>query len=140
MSRGFRSGPGSVPTRSRRRDPDRVLTMDLHSPQIQGFFRIPVDHLYARHTICDHVRTMEIPDLVVAVPTPVLPRMRLITHDFSTFRLSSAASNGLATTNRRRCWRSLVMSRTKTFWWSMILRLRWFPGQPRGGAKTAWGT
>ena len=30
---------------------DRVLTMDLHSPQIQGFFRIPVDHLYGRHVI-----------------------------------------------------------------------------------------
>ena len=47
---------------------DRVLTMDLHSPQIQGFFRIPVDHLYARHTLCDRVREMEIPDLVVCSP------------------------------------------------------------------------
>ncbi len=33
---------------------DRVLTMDLHSPQIQGFFRIPVDQLKAVRTICDH--------------------------------------------------------------------------------------
>lgn len=47
---------------------DRVLTMDLHSPQIQGFFRIPVDHLYARHVICDHVRSLEIADLVVCSP------------------------------------------------------------------------
>ena len=47
---------------------DRVLTMDLHSPQIQGFFSIPVDHLYARHTICKRVREMEIPDLVVCSP------------------------------------------------------------------------
>jgi len=47
---------------------DRVLTMDLHSPQIQGFFRIPVDHLYARHTICEHVQSLEIPDLVVCSP------------------------------------------------------------------------
>jgi len=47
---------------------DRVLTMDLHSPQIQGFFRIPVDHLYARHTICDRVQALEIPDLVVCSP------------------------------------------------------------------------
>ena len=47
---------------------DRVLTMDLHSPQIQGFFSIPVDHLYARHVICDRVRTMELDDLVVCSP------------------------------------------------------------------------
>lgn len=47
---------------------DRVLTMDLHSPQIQGFFRIPVDHLYGRHVICDHVRKLNIPDLVVCSP------------------------------------------------------------------------
>lgn len=47
---------------------DRVLTMDLHSPQIQGFFRIPVDHLYGRQVICDHVKTLNIPDLVVCSP------------------------------------------------------------------------
>lgn len=47
---------------------DRVLTMDLHSPQIQGFFGIPVDHLYARNVICDHIRTLNIPDLAVCSP------------------------------------------------------------------------
>jgi len=47
---------------------DRVLTMDLHSPQIQGFFGIPVDHLYARHTICQHITSLKIPDLVVCSP------------------------------------------------------------------------
>ena len=47
---------------------DRVLTMDLHSPQIQGFFQIPVDHLYGRHVICEHIRRLNIPDLVVCSP------------------------------------------------------------------------
>lgn len=47
---------------------DRVLTMDLHSAQIQGFFRIPVDHLYARHVLCEHVRSLGIDDLVVCSP------------------------------------------------------------------------
>ncbi len=47
---------------------DRVLTMDLHSPQIQGFFAIPVDHLYGRHVISAHVRKLDIPDLVVCSP------------------------------------------------------------------------
>lgn len=47
---------------------DRVLTMDLHSPQIQGFFSIPVDHLYGRHALCRYIRTLNIPDLVVCSP------------------------------------------------------------------------
>lgn len=45
---------------------DRALTMDLHSPQIQGFFRRPVDHLYAMPVICDHFQRMQIPALAVA--------------------------------------------------------------------------
>jgi len=47
---------------------DRVLTMDLHSPQIQGFFGIPVDHLYGRHIICNYIRELQIPDLVLCSP------------------------------------------------------------------------
>src|SRR5579863_7872771 len=47
---------------------DRVLTMDLHSPQIQGFFHIRVDHLYDRHVLCNHIRPLNIPDLVVCSP------------------------------------------------------------------------
>lgn len=47
---------------------DRVLTMDLHSPQIQGFFRIPVDHLLGRAVICDKIQELEISDLVVCSP------------------------------------------------------------------------
>ncbi|MBV8078460.1 MAG: ribose-phosphate pyrophosphokinase [Planctomycetaceae bacterium] len=47
---------------------DRVLTMDLHSPQIQGFFKIPVDHLFAMPVLVDYFRRKQIPDLVVASP------------------------------------------------------------------------
>ena len=47
---------------------DRVLTMDLHSPQIQGFFKISVDHLYAMPVLVDYFRAKKIPDLVVAAP------------------------------------------------------------------------
>ncbi len=47
---------------------DRVLTMDLHSPQIQGFFKIPVDHLYAQPAFVDYFRRKQLPDLVVASP------------------------------------------------------------------------
>jgi ribose-phosphate pyrophosphokinase len=47
---------------------DRVLTMDLHADQIQGFFDIPVDHLFAAPVILDAVRDLAIPDLVVVSP------------------------------------------------------------------------
>lgn len=47
---------------------NRVLTMDLHASQIQGFFRIPVDHLYARPVFLEHIKKMDIKDLVVVSP------------------------------------------------------------------------
>ncbi len=46
----------------------RILTMDLHAPQIQGFFDIPVDHLYSAAIFMDHFREMNIPDLTVVSP------------------------------------------------------------------------
>lgn len=47
---------------------DRVVTMDLHSPQIQGFFRKPVDNLYAMPVLCEYIKTLAIPNLIVASP------------------------------------------------------------------------
>lgn len=47
---------------------DRVLTVDLHSGQIQGFFDIPVDHLYASVVLANHIRGMGVRDLVVVSP------------------------------------------------------------------------
>ncbi len=47
---------------------DRVLTMDLHSSQIQGFFDIPFDHLFAAPVLIQHFRDLAIPDLIVVAP------------------------------------------------------------------------
>lgn len=47
---------------------DRVLTLDLHSTQIQGFFDIPVDHLFGSRIFMPYFRDMNIPDLVIAAP------------------------------------------------------------------------
>jgi ribose-phosphate pyrophosphokinase len=47
---------------------DRVLTMDLHAPQIQGFFDIPLDHLYASRLLVDHFLQQPEEDLVVVAP------------------------------------------------------------------------
>ncbi|UCE63110.1 MAG: ribose-phosphate pyrophosphokinase [Nitrospirota bacterium] len=46
----------------------RVLTMDLHAGPIQGFFNIPVDHLYATPILLDHIMKEEFSDLVVVSP------------------------------------------------------------------------
>jgi ribose-phosphate pyrophosphokinase len=47
---------------------NRVLTMDLHAQQIQGFFDIPVDHLYAAPVMYDYLRKKNLVDLVVVSP------------------------------------------------------------------------
>lgn len=46
----------------------RVLTMDLHANQIQGFFDIPVDHLYAINELCDYFKSKGLKNLVVVSP------------------------------------------------------------------------
>jgi ribose-phosphate pyrophosphokinase len=47
---------------------DRVVTLDLHAPQIQGFFRIPVDDLYALPVLGKEIARKKLPDLVVVSP------------------------------------------------------------------------
>lgn len=47
---------------------NRVLTMDLHKPQIQGFFNIPVDHLYSSAVFIEYLKHLAGPDLVVVSP------------------------------------------------------------------------
>lgn len=47
---------------------DRVLTMDLHSPQIQGFFDVPLDHLYAAPVIMAHFAHLQSESVVVVAP------------------------------------------------------------------------
>ncbi|HEY8056537.1 MAG TPA: ribose-phosphate pyrophosphokinase [Terriglobales bacterium] len=46
----------------------RALLMDLHAPQIQGFFNIPVDHLFASPVLVDCFRRMDLPDLTIVSP------------------------------------------------------------------------
>jgi len=47
---------------------DRILSMDLHAGQIQGFFDIPVDHLYAAPVLIKYLKKLKIPDLTVVSP------------------------------------------------------------------------
>ena len=46
----------------------RVITMDLHADQIQGFFDIPVDHLYASMVFVPYIQSLNLEDLVIATP------------------------------------------------------------------------
>jgi ribose-phosphate pyrophosphokinase len=47
---------------------NRILSMDLHAGQIQGFFNIPVDHLYAMPVLIEYLKKLEIPNLTVVSP------------------------------------------------------------------------
>ncbi|HOJ85574.1 MAG: ribose-phosphate diphosphokinase [Elusimicrobiales bacterium] len=47
---------------------DRVITIDLHAPQIQGFFDIPVDNLYARPVFLDYIKGMDLSNTIVVSP------------------------------------------------------------------------
>ncbi len=47
---------------------DRILSMDLHAGQIQGFFDIPVDHLFAAPVLIEHLKNLKIPDLTIVSP------------------------------------------------------------------------
>ena len=47
---------------------DRVITMDLHADQIQGFFNIPLDHLYASSVFIPYIQSLNLEDLVIATP------------------------------------------------------------------------
>jgi ribose-phosphate pyrophosphokinase len=47
---------------------DRIMTMDLHADQIQGFFDIPVDHLYASKIFVPYLQQKQIPNLSIAAP------------------------------------------------------------------------
>ncbi|HRD51806.1 MAG TPA: ribose-phosphate pyrophosphokinase [Flavobacteriales bacterium] len=47
---------------------DRIMTMDLHADQIQGFFEVPVDHLFASTIFLPHIKSMSLPELVMAAP------------------------------------------------------------------------
>ena len=47
---------------------NRVITMDPHADQIQGFFNVPVDHLYASNVILPYLKSLQLEDLVIASP------------------------------------------------------------------------
>jgi ribose-phosphate pyrophosphokinase len=73
---------------------NRVITMDLHAAQIQGFFDIPVDHLYSSIAFTAHFKRMHIPNLVIVAP------------DVGSIRMARAYSKrlgaGLAMIDKRR--------------------------------------
>ena len=60
---------------------DRVLAMDLHAAQIQGFFDVPVDHLYAAPVLNNHFQTLDLrPDEIVVVSADVGGIKRAVGH------------------------------------------------------------
>ena len=86
---------------------DRVVTLDLHAPQIQGFFRIPVDDLYALPVLCAEVVRMALPGPGGGGAGHRLSRSRPASTPRSCGPPSpSPTSSGAATTSAPRCSRS----------------------------------
>ena len=57
---------------------NRVITMDLHADQIQGFFDVPVDHLYASNVILPYLQSLKLEDMVIASPDVGVATMQII--------------------------------------------------------------
>lgn len=79
---------------------DRVLTMDLHAGQIQGFFDIPVDHLYAKPVLLRHLQKLNLAEDLVVV-SPDVGGMKMA-HSYSkelNNSLAIVAKNRLSATN-----------------------------------------
>ena len=47
---------------------DRIITMDLHSPQIQGFFKKPLDHLQSMLLMCEFIKSLKLENYVIVSP------------------------------------------------------------------------
>lgn len=56
---------------------NRVLTIDLHSSQIQGFFDLPVDHLYAKNVLCDYFREKDLAQQKLVIVSPDLGSLKM---------------------------------------------------------------
>jgi ribose-phosphate pyrophosphokinase len=80
---------------------DRVLGIDFHQHQLQGFFDIPVDHLYAGPVLVNHYRRKKLADLVVVAPTWAPRRWRAASPGSSTRRSRSSTSAARAPTSPR---------------------------------------
>jgi len=56
---------------------NRVLTIDLHSSQIQGFFDLPVDHLYAKNVLCDYFQQKDLDHQKLVIVSPDLGSLKM---------------------------------------------------------------
>src|ERR1017187_1498006 len=55
---------------AKRASADRIMALDLHAAQIQGFFDVPVDHLFSAPVMIEYFKPLEVPDLTVVSPDP----------------------------------------------------------------------
>ena len=91
---------------------DRVITLDLHSGQIQGFFDIPVDHLYASPMLVEHVKKMGLDNYIVVSPdVGNVKRARAYATGMPRRRSMSAFSATATTSRDPRSGRSPLSSR-----------------------------
>ena len=57
---------------------DRIITMDLHADQIQGFFDVPVDHLYGSTVLIPYIKSLGLRDFAIPPQTSVEPKEQIL--------------------------------------------------------------
>ena len=77
---------------------DRIITMDLHSPQIQGFANIPFDHLYSRIALFDKLYEMKLDAISnrLGIPTDIITTTTITTSAATATVVSSAVNSATA--------------------------------------------
>ena len=83
----------------------RILTMDLHAQQIQGFFDIPVDHLYAAPVMYEYLKKKNLKDLVVVSPDTGGLKMAHAYSQVLEAGLAIVAKSGAKTPRMWKAWR-----------------------------------
>ena len=101
---------------------DRVVTLDLHAAQIQGFFRIPVDDLYALPVLGKEIQRKKLPDLVVVSPDTGFANKRASTRRSSAPPSRSRTNSARRTMSAPRSSRSSARCGVRPRCWLMTSR------------------
>ena len=102
---------------------NRILTMDLHAQQIQGFFDIPVDHLYAAPVMYSYLKEKKLQDLVVVSPDVGGLKMAHVAIRKSSARDWPSSPNAAKSLRRSRPWRSsAIFAGATRSWWTTLLK------------------
>ena len=99
---------------------DRFVTMDLHAQQVQGFFKKPMDHLYAMPMLIEIVRSMDLDNAVVVSPDAGFAKQARKYANALGLPIAIGDKSAWITPKTRRFWKSSATWRARIAWWWTI--------------------